>query len=104
MKKLLFLLCLFFPVDALAQYEPPSTRLSPYEQQRYGDSLWEVPREPYQSRYQTDRFSSKVYNMPDSVVRERFQTRMQWESEQHRISERANRIFIPPKMENAPAQ
>ncbi len=89
MKKLFLLLCLFFPADLSAQHESPGTRLSPYEQTRYGGSLWEVPREPYQSRYRADRFKAKVYDLPESIVKDRFQNRMNWEGEQRKITDRA---------------
>ncbi len=98
MKKLLFLLCLFFPADLSAQYQTSDTRLSPYEQNRYGDSLWAVPREPYQSRYQADRFKAKVYDLPESTVKERFQSRMSWEGEQQKITGRASQGAGGPRL------
>ena len=56
------LLLLSWPVPA--QSQPPSAELSPYEEQRYGDRLWEVPREPYQSGYKFEEYNSKLYEAP----------------------------------------
>ena len=78
--------------------------MSPYERGRYGGSLWAVPREPYQSRYQMDRFNSGLYSLPESVVRERFQSRVQWESEQRKISDRARQGYRPQHNSGAPDQ
>jgi hypothetical protein len=96
MRTLIFLLCLFFPAGLSAQDKTPDSRLSSYEQNRYGGSLWAVPREPYQSRYKADSFKAKVYDQPESTVRERFQSRMQWEGGQREISERAARGYRNP--------
>ena len=119
-------LALLWAVPALAQshppgakptpaYRPPTTGLSPYEQMRYGTSLWEVPREPYQSRYRLEQDTSKINQPPAATVsprrssgqgrspintnpagsvgerktKERFQSRMQWENEQRKISDRS---------------
>ena len=101
------------PIQAPA-YQPPTTRLSPYEQMRYGTSLWEVPREPYQSRYRVEQETSKINDLPNATIspkrsgkgqspintnpagsvserrtQERFQSRMQWENEQRKISDRS---------------
>jgi len=120
MKKLLICLAplMLFSSPALAQYEPPTTELTPYEQTRYGSSLWEVPRQPYESRYRVEKDTSRLSESPPDAVpsqgsygqrsrgqspintsppgnlqerktQQRFQSRMQWENEQRKISERS---------------
>ncbi len=113
----LILLCLWWASAAWGQSPSGSPRLTPYEQQRYGDRLWEVPRDPYQSRYRTEKYNSRLSETqtapsapkkrggpspatlapgPDPTagrVQQRFQTRMRWENEQRRISERSRRGF-----------
>lgn len=93
MKKLLLLLCLIFPLDVSAQTD---NKLSTYEQNIYGDKLWKLPREPYQSRYKADVFKAKVYNLPDSAIQNRFQTHSQWENQQKAVSDRAAQPWHPP--------
>ncbi len=61
---LILLSGLMWPAAAPAQYQAPSTRLSPYEQQRYDSSLWQVPREPYQSRFKLEEFKARGYIPP----------------------------------------
>ena len=129
MKKALIclVLSLLWAGSALAQYQPPGTKptpayrppttgLSPYEQMRYGTSLWEVPREPYQSRYRVEQDTSRINEAPAAAISPRrpsggrsggspintnpagrvvdrktlrFQSRMQWENEQRKISDRS---------------
>lgn len=48
---------------AAAQYSSPSTELSPYEEQRYGSKLWELPREPYQSEF--GQYKARTYIPPE---------------------------------------
>jgi hypothetical protein len=118
MKKMipLALLCLWWASAAWGQ-SSGSPRLTAYEQQRYGDRLWEIPREPYQSRYQTEQYTSRLSETPAvpsgprnrgnrslltlapgpdpaaGRVQRRLQTRMQWENEQRRISDRSRQGF-----------
>ena len=102
------------PVQAPA-YQPPTTGLTPYERNVYGFQLWAVPREPYQSRYRLEQETSKINQFPAATVsprrsssgkarspintspagvaerktQERFQSRMRWENEQRKISDRS---------------
>ncbi len=93
MKKILLLLCLVFPAGLAAQTE----KLSPYEHDLYGGQLWKVPREPYQSRYKEEAFKARLHGLPESAVKDRFQSRMEWENEQHDISERAGTPYKSPR-------
>lgn len=90
---LIFSLIIMFPPELYAQ---SASKLTPYEQNRYGGALWDVPREPYESRYKSDTFKAKVYNLPESTVRERFQSQAEWENSQRDISERAAEGYRPP--------
>ncbi|MDR2946460.1 MAG: hypothetical protein LBV79_06920 [Candidatus Adiutrix sp.] len=134
MKKLLLALALVLWVGpAQAQDISPGTKLTPYEETRYGGSLWQVPREPYQSRYRAEKESSALTAPPaaprparasgrrgskspvhtapprhigEEMTRQRFQSRMKWENEQRQIGERS-RNSVPrfaPKPQGSPAR
>jgi len=109
---------------AWAQYQAPDTKLSPYEEQRYGSRLWEVPREPYRGDFEQykartyippeEEFSSKSlspnfrprrkdrptdaepegFRRSDTAVKRRFQTEMKFKENQRKISERS-RVRVP---------
>ena len=115
----LLLACGLWAAPAWAQSKAGSPELTPYEQLRYGDSLWEVPREPYQSDYQLERRRANISQAPpapgpaqpgrlesplrtgpaktdDTRAQQRFQSRKQWENEQRKISERS-RSSVPSR-------
>lgn len=53
------------------QAQPPSPRLSPYEELRYGSDLSQVPREPYRSESRLEGYQARPYipPAPESAVR-----------------------------------
>jgi len=61
---LAFLTVMLYAAPLQAQYQPPSEALSPYEQQRYGSKLWQVPRDPYQSQYRSAEYQARPYIPP----------------------------------------
>ena len=59
-----FLTALLWALPAAAQSSSvPSTQLAPYEEQRYGSKLWEVPREPYRTDF--EQYKARTYIPPE---------------------------------------
>ena len=113
-----------WPAAAQISSAAPSGRLTPYEEQLYGDKLWKVPREPYERDY--GQYKARTYIPPDderafnapssgrskaagtspmrtdpsgvrpseTTVKRRFQTEMKFREDQRKISERS-RIGAP---------
>ena len=91
-------LILWAPGSAWAQTPAPalpSAKLSPYEEQRYGDTLWAVPREPYQSGYRMEEYKARPYARP-GLSQRRFHNEMTWRNEQRKISERSRQPVAAP--------
>ena len=113
-----------WPAAAQTNSAAPSGRLTPYEEQLYGDQLWKVPRDPYERDF--GQYKARSYIPPedetsfkapssgrsrgsgtgpmqtdpagirpsDKAVKRRFQTEMKFREDQRKIGERS-RIGAP---------
>ena len=60
----ILLTIMLWPWPAPARAQVGSAELSPYEQQVYGDRLWQVPREAYQREYRSEEYQARPYIPP----------------------------------------
>lgn len=66
-KTFLSVLLTLFLLSALpAMAQSPSPKLSPYEEQRYGSDLSQVPREPYRTESSLEGYKARPYIPPDA--------------------------------------